>query len=55
MYEYTRYSFTQLLECGALFTKEPLPKNGQLYLSDSPDFGTDFNKTNLDLHRPLEL
>ena len=40
---------------GALFTNEPLPKNGQLYLSDAPGFGIDFNKTGLDLHRPFEI
>ena len=40
---------------GSLFINEPLPENGQLYLSDEPGFGIELNRTTNELHRPFEV
>lgn len=40
---------------GSLFTNEPLPENGKLYLSDEPGFGIELNRDSNVLHRPFEM
>ena len=40
---------------GSLFTNEPLPENGKLYLSEEPGFGIELNRESNVLHRPFEM
>ena len=40
---------------GSLFKNEPLPKDGKLVLSNSPGFGIELNKKELDFIRPFAI
>ena len=40
---------------GSLFKNEPLPKDGKLVLFNSPGFGIELNKKELDFIRPFEI